>query len=96
MLPRVLRRYNYVKNNTPFFRKSETPDFGIEEKVGGKPTPYFGKVGGGGGDTDWKIRTMVKSEIDKEFGKELSEITFFSGLVGILFFIAFLYERQIK
>jgi hypothetical protein len=46
------------------------------------------------GDPHWKIRKLVDKELEKE-GIHEPKGGLFSGLVGILFFIVFLYERRI-
>lgn len=103
MLPRVLRRANYVKNNCPGwepFRQATLDPTLVQPKsatnVGISRGIGVGNGNGNGGviDTykDWKIREMVKREIEKEEG-DMPKIGF-SGLIGILFFILFLYERR--
>lgn len=94
MLPRVFRQLNYIKNNQPFFPVIETPEFGVANKWK-EPSPHFStNVKNTWGYSDWKIREMVKKELEKEDALEISKKWSFSGLVGILFFIAFLYERK--
>jgi hypothetical protein len=105
MFQRTLRRSNYIFNNTnlsfpskafPINRtnpcKDEPPKSLLYLKKDLKTIPI---------DPDWKIKELVQRSLEKEGvgggggGGRGGAGGIFRGLVGILFFILFLYERRI-
>lgn len=99
MLPRVIRRLNYVKNKALFLPTQETPEFGIVSGLFQAKKEMSTYVKNIKVDKDWKMKEMIKKELEKvedegETSKRWHNRYNFSGLVGILFFIAFLYEQQ--
>jgi len=102
MFQRTLRRSNYIFNNTNFVSsktfpinltnpcKDEPPKSLLYLKKDLKTIPI---------DQDWKIKELVQRALEKEGvgggGGRGGAGGIFRGLVGILFFILFLYERRI-
>lgn len=100
MFQRIIRRSNYIINNTPIsFSKNTNTTYPSNQSVIDGPKIYYLKKDLKNhpvvvGDPDWKIKELVKKELEKE-GLYEKKVVGFSGLLGILFFIVFLYERRI-
>jgi hypothetical protein len=100
MFQRIIRRSNFIINNTPFSfsPKMKTNitshyDISVIDRSKTSLKNYLKNVVIEG-DPHWKIRKLVDKELEKE-GIQEPKGGIFSGLVGILFFIVFLYERRI-
>lgn len=99
MFQRLLRRSNYIMNNYNFsFQNQEFTAF-LKERIVDKSKTESNKKShptiSVEIDKDWKIKEMVKKELEKEGVVSNKPEWAFSGLVGILFFIVVLYEQRI-
>jgi hypothetical protein len=94
MFQRIIRRTNYIINNTPFLFSTKIPTITKQGSSKIYFKNYLKNAPSVGRDPDWKIKELVKRELEKE-GVHEKKARLFSGLVGILFFIVFLYERRI-
>ena len=102
MFQRTLRRFNYISNNTNLSFSTQTFPINRTNPRKGEPpkTLLFVKkdLEICSGDPDWKIKALVQRALEKEGvggGGRGGAGGIFRGLVGILFFIMFLYERRI-
>lgn len=99
MFQRLMRRSNYIMNNCNFSFQTKGFEAFIKErfvdksksevKKGCHPTISVET------DKDWKIKELVKKELEKEGVVSKQTEWIFRGLVGILFFIMVLYEQRI-